>query len=152
MKPLLSPSSRAFSLVEVVLALGVLSFAVLIMLALLPMGLKTNRDTQEESMAVNIVGAMVADWKAVALTTNQSLIFDLPPLAPSMALTNTLGISESGQSTNLSAAMYRVSYHVTPPVPTNSFMPYYVDFTVLWPAQSTNAVGKIEFIAALPSQ
>ena len=135
---------------EVLLALGILSFAVLMVLALVPLGLQTNQDSQEESVAVNIVGSLVADWRAVDTTTNASFIFHLPAISAKMTPSNTFGISDSGQVTNIEAARYRVAYTVVPPA-TNSFSPYYVHFTLSWPAQATNNPARLEFVATLPS-
>ena len=146
----MKPSRRAFTLVEVVLALGVLTFAVLLLLALVPAGLQTNRDTREESMATNIVGAMIADWRAVGQTTNASTVFRFPALSAGSSATNTIWISDTGQPVAAAAARYRVAYRLTAPA-AGSLAPYYVNFTVSWPAQATNSVGKLESIAALPS-
>lgn len=143
-------AARAFTLVEVVLALGVLTFAVLMLLALVPAGLQTNRDTREESLATNLIAAMVADWRAAGGTTNASRLFQFPPLDTAVSGTNTVWVNESGQSVGAADARYRVSYRLTVP-PDGSLLPYYVDFTVSWPAQATNAVGKVEAVAALPS-
>jgi type II secretory pathway pseudopilin PulG len=146
----MKPSRRAFTLIEVVLAMGVLTFAVLMLLALVPAGLQTNRDTREESMATNLIAAMIADWRAIGVTTNASTVFKFPHLNTGAGSTNTLWIGESGQSVVAASARYRVAYRLTPP-PSGSCLPYYVDFTVSWPAQATNAVSKVEAIAALPS-
>src|ERR1700754_1592668 len=82
-----------FSLIEVVLALGVLSFAILSIVALLPIGLQTNRDSYEESVGTNLIAAMVADWntfKSGGTNNLPSPVFKLPRLQQGMALTNAL--------------------------------------------------------------
>jgi len=143
----------AFSLIEVVLALGVLAFAILSILALLPLGLQNNRDSYEESVGANIIGSMVADWRSLATNGSNGVspVFGLPRFRQGMSLSNTLGISDGGQVTNLAVARYRVSYRIVQPA-TNSFAPYYVNFIVSWPAPATNAVSSIESIAAIPVQ
>lgn len=143
-----------FSLIEVVLALGVLSFAILSIMALLPMGLQTNRDSYEESVGTNLIAAMVADWRALQVggSNTFSPIFKLPKLQASTPLTNVLGISETGKVTNLTSSRYRVSYRIIPPTASDSFTPYYVSFVVSWPGQATNANSSVESIAAISSR
>lgn len=147
-------TKRGFSLIEVVLALGVMSFAILSIMALLPMGLQTNRDSHEESVGTNLIAAMVADWRALKIggTNNTSPVFNLPKLQPTMPLTNTIGIGETGQLTNLSSARYRVAYRIIPPATSDSFAPYYISFVISWPAQATNVMSSVESIAAIPSR
>ncbi len=48
-------SPRAFSLVEVTLALGIVSFALLAILGLLPVGLKSAQDSSEQARATDIL-------------------------------------------------------------------------------------------------
>jgi type II secretory pathway pseudopilin PulG len=55
--------SRAFSMVEVAIALGIVSFALLTVLALLPMGMKSNQISAEETRAVNILSMLEADLR-----------------------------------------------------------------------------------------
>lgn len=51
----LKASQRAFSLVEVVLAIGVIGFGVLIVLGLMPVGLNTMRQAMDNSTEMQIV-------------------------------------------------------------------------------------------------
>jgi type II secretory pathway pseudopilin PulG len=55
--------SAGFSMVEVAVALGVVTFALLTVLALLPMGIKSNQISAEETRAVNILSALEADLR-----------------------------------------------------------------------------------------
>ncbi|MFZ4779265.1 MAG: Verru_Chthon cassette protein B [Terrimicrobiaceae bacterium] len=55
-----SPIPSAFSLVEVTLALGIVSFCLLAVVGLLPAGLKSIKNANEQAGAANVVGA-VAD-------------------------------------------------------------------------------------------
>ena len=48
----------AFSLVEVVLAMGILSICMVLLMGLLPVGLKTNEISAEESNALNLMTAI----------------------------------------------------------------------------------------------
>ncbi|HEY8965377.1 MAG TPA: hypothetical protein VIM58_02970 [Candidatus Methylacidiphilales bacterium] len=146
------PSSKAFFMVEVVMAIGVLTFAVLMLIALVPLGLRTNDDTSREGSSINIIGSLIADWRSVGLTANATPRFHMPALAPTMKTSDTLWIADSGASTSEAEGRYRVDYRVTPPPSTNSFSPYYVAVTVSWPARAAVPVGKVEATAALPSR
>jgi type II secretory pathway pseudopilin PulG len=53
-------SCRAFSLVEVVLALGVISFAIVAILGVFPIGLSTSRSAQDETRAPQIAQTIFA--------------------------------------------------------------------------------------------
>lgn len=71
-------SNRAFTLVEVSLALGVASFCLLSIVGLLPVGLTSNQASIEQTMAVNISSAIVSD-----LRTAQPMGAKLePPVRP----------------------------------------------------------------------
>ena len=72
----------AFTLIEVVLAVGILSFALVAMAALLPIGLQSNRDSTEETQAVNLLQALVADRQAACLS-GTSGNYGLPALSGS---------------------------------------------------------------------
>jgi uncharacterized protein (TIGR02598 family) len=98
------PGGRAgFTLVEVVLALGVTTFCLLTMVGLLAVGISTNKTTVQQSIAANIAGAVMADLRATPLnnesySTTEILYsprfgFELP------AATSGTGIEASGAQT-----------------------------------------------------
>ena len=55
--------AKAFSLVEMALALGIATFALVSLLALLPVGIKTNQVSTEETRAVFLLSALEADLR-----------------------------------------------------------------------------------------
>jgi len=59
-------SVRAFTLVEVVLALGIASFCLLVLMGLLPTGLSVQNASTKETSAVNVATAVIEDLQAVA--------------------------------------------------------------------------------------
>jgi len=61
----------AFSLVEVTLAIGIVSFALIAVLGLLPVGLKSVKNANEQAGAANVLNA-IADGLRSASTTNSS--------------------------------------------------------------------------------
>lgn len=64
---------RAFSLVEVVLALGVVSFAIVAILGVLPLGLQTSHYAQDETRAAQIAQAVLTSIAAQASTQFSSV-------------------------------------------------------------------------------
>jgi len=69
-----------FSLVEVVLAIGVMVFVIFTLLALLPLGLKSNQISAEETRAINILSVMEADLRNTHPLANggRSALYVLP--------------------------------------------------------------------------
>src|SRR5437763_16587945 len=59
---------HAFSLVEVVLALGVVSFAIVAILGLVPTGLKTSHSSQDETRATQLAQAIFSSMASQAQT------------------------------------------------------------------------------------
>jgi uncharacterized protein (TIGR02598 family) len=73
-EPYLLRSIKAFSLVEVTIALGLVSFSMLAIVGLLPVGLKTFRDSRVETTLGGIQRQMRGEVEAVpfAMLTNGS--------------------------------------------------------------------------------
>jgi uncharacterized protein (TIGR02598 family) len=151
--------STAFSLVEVVLAIAIVTFALIIMVALLPIGLKSNNDSMGESQGVNLLQALVADRKSSAYS-NYSSYYSIPALTNVVSqMTGTLYVMEDGLTTNAqaTAARYCVNYTIYPatniysgatnnPV-TGPVQPVSINFRVSWPAAQTNRPSSVETIA-----
>ena len=110
-------SVEGFSLVEVVIAIGVASFCLIAVLGLLPVGMKANKDSSNQTTAAGLAMAIASDLKATpattpAISTNSTTYrLSIPP-AGSAATTSTLYLSEDG-STNASASDFKSSYRAT---------------------------------------
>lgn len=105
---------RAFSLVEVVLALGVISFAIVAILGVIPVGLATGHSAQDETRAPQIAQTILASFASQAptqfnnvqlsLSGNSSLTFDL-----TASNTQTLYAGNGGQLlSSVNGATYAV--------------------------------------------
>jgi len=68
------PNSSAFSLVEVTLALGIVSFCLLAVVGLLPVGLKSIKNANEQAGAANVVGGIADSVRSASSTNNTSFI------------------------------------------------------------------------------
>ena len=136
------PAARlAFSLVEVTLALGIASFAIVLLVALLPVGIRSTRDSLEESAALNVIAAVVADRQATPYG-NASTVYQLPALTSGMMIaSNYFGVSKDNEPVPsispvaLTTARFRVDYRLTPPAP-GSLALYLCCLKVSWPASS----------------
>lgn len=157
------PNTSAFSLVEVTLALGVAAVSLLAIFALLPISLKTNQSSSQQTTANSIISQVAADLRAAAL---------LPPgqVSKQFSLDPNKGIkgrwdptpqyiyfdydgrptnTNPDQSTAPSNALYRLTLtYRQPPVDTTSL----ADIRVSWPAgQSdlTKVAGSVEMFVAI---
>lgn len=74
-----SSQHKAFSMVEIVLALGIVAFALLALIALLPTGIKSNQISTEETQAASILTMMEADLRNTHPSANygKSQLFGL---------------------------------------------------------------------------
>ena len=139
--------------------MGIIAFALIIMVGLLPVGLKSNSDSMDESQAVNLMQALIADRESTAYSTN-SAIYNLPALTNITAIqTNLLYIMDDSVSTNAqpTTARYRVSYTIYPATTmytsaTNYIsatvpQPVFINFRVSWPAAQTNRPSSVETTA-----
>lgn len=138
--------TRGFSLVEVVLALGVVSFALVVTVALLPVGVRLSDEAESESRAVNMLSGLLAD-RAATSATNVSTVYGIPPLTA--AATNTLNIAENWEIvSNPNDARFRVQYKIHPAAATPGLAKLWLRAT--WPAQNTNSPSAIETLVAYP--
>lgn len=70
-------SRTAFSLIEIVLALGIVAFVLVALVGLLPVGLNTNRDSLEEFEAFNVLQLAAVDRQS-SLADAPSSLFQIP--------------------------------------------------------------------------
>ena len=136
-----SACARAFSLVEVVLALGLVSFCLVAVLGLLPVGLKSVKNANEQAGAADVLNA-IAEGVRTARTTNHinySNSFAGKPISYAIggspvivAWTNLTmeGAMESAESPKRLSAVV----NITPP--TNSTSPGRASVSVSWSAQA----------------
>lgn len=147
-----SRSSRGFSLIEVVLALGIAAFAIVVIVGLLPVGLKLTSESEDESRAVNILSAVVADRQATPFAQS-SRTYGLPALNSTVPVEGFFGVKDNEETagSDLANSRYRVNYRITPP-PANSLSPWLIWFRVSWPAQEVASSSRptLEKVVAFP--
>lgn len=153
---------RAFSLVEVTLALGVSSFCLVALLGLVPVGLKTNQFTREQAAALNVARGLLTDLQNVPAS----------PASPA-GLPSVHGVSvrQAGEgadvdpqvvyfsetpassgahfsSTPEPGSRYRIAVTMTPPAAGQRGATM-VHVRVAWPAAAETPSGWVETLTAL---
>ncbi|MEY2599633.1 MAG: hypothetical protein RLZZ142_1892 [Verrucomicrobiota bacterium] len=159
---------RGFTLAEVALALAIFSFALVSMLGMLSVGLRTSRKASLQTAAANIIAAIATDARAAKLTeASDSYSFETPLLgirgtvalpdrvltldsSPELRMTDGAALV-SGQMVNELgvAKLFKVTLEPTPKP--NTFL----KVTVYWPESAAPpripAEGSMSSLITLPS-
>jgi len=104
------PGKASFTLVEVVLALGIFTFVLVTVLALLSVALRTNKESSDQIQAANIASLLVAARRSAP--TNAGVYFStfaLPNLNQSM-VTNTTTVGLDGTTNTTTGTTYNLYY------------------------------------------
>lgn len=146
-----------FSLVEVTLALGVAAISLLAIFGLLPIGLQTNRNAIEQTAAVDVLSAVVADLRATppttprgGITTSSQFRISIPSNPVTASTATTLYFSAEGQSsTSLNPdSRYRLTVTFLPNGP-GSRSATLAELKMTWPAaNSTVPDGSAQLFTA----
>lgn len=128
-----------FSLVEVTLALGVASFCLMAVFALLPIGLQTNRASTAQTASAGILSTVIADMRA-APATGLSAQFGI-----SLGTSKELYFDSEGRSNDAlgSTSRYRVTITFPSGAPTAN-VPVFASLRVTWPAAADPATASGE--------
>lgn len=150
-------NAKGFSLVEICLALGLAAFCLLAIYSLLPIGLRANLESSEETVATGILSQVVSDLISCPATTprgqgqtTKQFAIAIPgnPIAAESAAT-PLYFSETGfdGATAKPLSQYRVEVTFLPNSGSNSAT--MVSLRARWPAAAANPLGKVETFVAL---
>jgi type II secretory pathway pseudopilin PulG len=149
--------NEAFSLVEVVLALGVISFAIVAIFGLLPIGLNTGRAAQDQTRADQLAETLIDSMASQAQTQFSAVTLpSASPAPPPLDLATSISTAAApavqlyanndGQLSTVSAgAVYSVKI-LTNNVPTG-FDPGYaneVTISVAWPAVAATTAQTVQ--------
>ena len=128
---------NAFSLIEVVIALGLFSFCIIGIVGLLPIAANSTKSVSQESNANNIAESIAGMWQVVP-TTNIPITNSNFPMTNLYIGTNlsTNYFNEFGQQTDSNSATLRMEYRAT--TNSNFSNAFDVNLTFYWPAHSTN--------------
>jgi len=106
--PLRLRGRAGFSLVEVVLSIGVVSFALMALVGTLPVGLQTVQDSRLQAAKSNIIQHMRGVLQQISFTTNSTSDLNIENLSQHSIYYTDQGM-ETTTSTN---AYYRASFEV----------------------------------------
>lgn len=136
----------AFSLVEVTIAIGVVSFSLLTLFALIPIGLKENQTSASQTAATSVLTKIIADLRAAPKTNASSGRFGITYGTSTILYVDAEG---SSGTTLTSTSRYRCTVNF-PASPPGSKSATFVDVKVTWPAPAavTDAAGSCEMFAA----
>jgi uncharacterized protein (TIGR02598 family) len=137
--------TEAFSLIEVVLALGVVSFAIVGIMGLFPVAMRAGLESQRETRATHIARQIYADIKAgpptnTFLATNATPAFRTINLANPVPPTNTVYYNNQGEPVGISETAdseFVVDVIIDPNTPTNGLAR--VQVNVMAPATASPA-------------
>jgi type II secretory pathway pseudopilin PulG len=158
-------SRRAFSLVEVTLALGIAAFCLIAVFGLMPVGVQTNRNATSQTAATTILSSVVSDMRTTAIGTpgspHSSLYNIVIPFPGSIGTPQTRYFDGEGRcSTDLAGSIRPDGSSWDPPIQTRYQVNVtfsssttgvtYADIKVIWPAAivPANASGSAETFAA----
>jgi len=143
-----SNRKRAFSLVEVTIALGILAFGLIAMLGVLPTGLRLVKESADEAAAANIALALQADILSAPANAVPTKRYELP-LA--YANTGTTFFTKEGKWLGNGGsdpdAVYATKWAVRD---RTSWSPPTVLISVGWPSQAAEPSGTVEVLLVLP--
>ncbi len=137
---------NGFSLVEVVLALGIAVFCLASVFALLPIGQSSNKDTLRETAAASLAASISTDLRATPVGGGNSPYFGLAiPAAGATGTTNSFYVNDDGvtnASPSGTSATYLATVVLTPPVSASRAATTAM-ILVTWPATPSVASGSM---------
>lgn len=93
----------AFSLIEVVIALGVAAFCLIAIFGMIPAGLNSNQASLRETLAASLTSSIVSDLRAVPgqLTSATTSIYRIALPASGLSSTTVFFLNEDGSTNSL---------------------------------------------------
>jgi len=148
-------SSSAFSLVEVVIAMGVAAFCLVAMLGLIPTGVKSVKAATDQTGATTVLDQVVTDLRSTPVGSNSSPTFgiSLPSVGtPSATSSTNLIFSETGSM--VLSNDFNARYVAAITLSNSSAFITTALIQVRWPsvASSSNALGTVETVSTILRQ
>jgi type II secretory pathway pseudopilin PulG len=150
------PEYLAFSLVEVVLAIGIVGFALLAIVGVMPLGLKSVKEGSDEMAALAILGALETDLRISPGTNSASTLFGIDRVKSGIqgAAGSPIYLNSDKPVSSVQDARYRLLVENLAPVSSvlSSNSLYRCRAKVSWPAGARlredsgqeNASGSVE--------
>lgn len=139
-------ASAGFTLVEVVLAVGIVAFGIIAIVTLLPTALVSVQDGKLEEAASDVVALAAADLRGTPRSGVVSPLFGLNPFDPS-ALPVTMHLDASGATVSApDQAAFRLT--MTPRPGANPELTIW-HAAVEWPPQAAVPANRVESVIIL---
>ncbi len=124
--------NKAFSLIEVVIALGIFAFCIVGIFGLLPIAANSAKSVSQETNANNIAESIAGMWQVASNNSTITSAYNFPITNLEIRTTplETNYFNEFGQATNSNSAALRMEYEVT----SNNY--FSVNMTFYWPANA----------------
>jgi Tfp pilus assembly protein PilV len=138
--------TAAFSLLEVVIALGVITVGIVGVLAVFPAALQTGHSAQDETRAAHIAQSVFGSMVAQAPSQFSALRFPLSDgtLSPSINLTTSSSYTlYAGNDGQLTSSVTNAAYGIT--IYTNNSVPGFTD-----PASANEVTVRVAWPASAP--
>jgi type II secretory pathway pseudopilin PulG len=150
----ISPRRSGFSLIEIVLAVGIFSFAIIAVVTLLPVGMQSEQASVDEASAGNLLRSIRADLlNSSGSASSLTVHFRQPLPATITSTTSVVFYVNDGESPLTSAAGARfqvnMDYFPKQQIPPS---PVAVHVRVSWPAAApaTDIQGSVETYETFP--
>jgi len=104
-------SQAGFSLVEIVIAVGIFSFVIVAVMGTMSVALSSTRDSEMKLAAAHTSAAIIGALKANPTNRTDTSIF---PNTLSGSSPSDLYVDRQGRATNQSAAAFRLAWKLTP--------------------------------------
>lgn len=109
------PKTVAFSLTEVVIAIGVASFCLIAIFGMIPAGLNSNQASLRETLAASLTSSIVSDLRSTVphSIATVSSIYNISFPAAGQSATNVFFLNEDGSTNSLSNPTALPAYRAT---------------------------------------
>lgn len=144
-------TSSGFSLVEVIVAMGIAAFCLVAMIGLIPTGLKQVKISSEQTVATAILAAVASDIRNTPTGTANSLIYgvELPTIGGNFSSTDRIiYLNEDGSVGSRPTARYALQSSLASSNNVSSLVSG--NIVIWWPAAAArgNAQGLVETIVS----
>lgn len=129
---------RAFTLVEVVIALGVFCFALVGIVGLFFVGIHAGKESTEQIQAANLASLLISTRRSLPTTAISN--FALPPLNTGYTTNGTYVMGVGADGTTSSPAQYNLYYQIGTNATTGANLAQ-VHLMLWWPAEQATPPG-----------
>lgn len=146
-------TSRGFSLVEVTMAIGLMSFCLVALVGVLPVGLSQERRSSDQMLALQALTAVAADFKNWNVNDQATSKYQMSPGTEVMLEldSNLNRLDEAGANGD---KQYHITYTIEPPATGASFSNYRLSVRVIRTTQprptSDQSLNYVESVVLKP--